>query len=534
MTHSPHSAVAAQARTTPCDALRPADSPGAVNLPPDAPNSSGGPAVSVATDPPSPKGDYDLLSIRPIGSVTPSLENQVLYKPVDPADPETVALADSIRRFGVLVPLLTTADGWIVSGHRRHRAARMAGLTELPCLSLPFEKDQNHAQFMSLLRECNRQRVKTLDEVLREEVAAASADPERAWDDLIDHRIEQSKAAMCAPEMEVHGTTHRKRISAAKLPFLRAIQEVLEEYRAYWPMSDRAIHYQLLNRPPLTHATKPASRYRNSPASYKRLVDLLTRGRLAGHIPMGAIADTTRPITLWAVHPGAQPFLREQIDGFLQNYYRDLLRSQPNHVELFVEKLTILPLVRPVAAEFTLTITTGKGYCSLPPRAALAERYRRSGKSHLTLLLLVDHDPDGAEIAQSLVRSLRDDFGIHSIDPVMVALRADQVKDWDLETDMTAKRSSSNYKKFVERHGHDVFELEAAPPELLQQALRETIRSVIDLEMFQREIEAEKRDAAFLAARRRTVLRLLGELTDVDDSDPDNQPLTEGETDARE
>ena len=37
---------------------------------------------------------------------------------------------------------------------------------------------------------------------------------------------------------------------------------------------------------------------------------------------------------------------------------------------------------------------------------------------------------------------------------------------------MKAKASSSNYSKFVEKHGDDVYELEALPPKILQQELR--------------------------------------------------------------
>ena len=54
-------------------------------------------------------------------------------------DPEAIAtLAESIRQYGVLNPLTVrrTADGGyeLVAGERRLRAARVAGLTDVPCL----------------------------------------------------------------------------------------------------------------------------------------------------------------------------------------------------------------------------------------------------------------------------------------------------------------------------------------------------------------------------------------------------------------
>jgi hypothetical protein len=58
---------------------------------------------------------------------------------------------------------------------------------------------------------------------------------------------------------------------------------------------------------------------------------------------------------------------------------------------------------------------------------------------------------------------------------------------------MKAKQSSSRYEKFVERHGDDVFELEAVPPERLQEVLREAIDSVLDIEAFNAEVRREAR-----------------------------------------
>lgn len=54
-------------------------------------------------------------------------------------DPEAIAtLAESIRQYGVLNPLTVrrTANGGyeLVAGERRLRAARVAGLTDVPCL----------------------------------------------------------------------------------------------------------------------------------------------------------------------------------------------------------------------------------------------------------------------------------------------------------------------------------------------------------------------------------------------------------------
>jgi hypothetical protein len=94
------------------------------------------------------------------------------------------------------------------------------------------------------------------------------------------------------------------------MPLLQAIRRVLEDRHRFWPLSDRQIHYALLNDPPLIHANKPGSTYQNTPNSYKALVDLLTRARLEGSVPWEAIADERRPVITWNVHRDVQGFLR--------------------------------------------------------------------------------------------------------------------------------------------------------------------------------------------------------------------------------
>lgn len=395
----------------------------------------------------------------PVGALTPAVQNDLLYRPVDASDPEVRALAESIRTRGVIEPLVITRDHVIVSGNRRYVAGRLAGLTVLPCRRIDL--DSRDAGFLDTLREFNRQREKTDAERVREEVV--SADPEEAFRVLIEHR--QKSAQVSADFIHIDGQKTRPAISKAKLPFLRACIRVIEERKEFWPLSDRQIHYALLNNPPLTHASKPDSSYRNHPNCYKQLTELLTRARLEGNIPMSVIADETRPVQVWSVHPTIRTFVRGQLDDFLKGYYRDLQQSQPNHIEIVGEKNTVQSIVEPVASEFCIPMTTGRGYCSLPPRYALAERFRKSGKEKLILLVLSDLDPDGEEICHSFARSLRDDFGIGSVSALKVGLTREQVDRFRLPPGLEeAKPGSATYAKFVSKYGKQVYELEALPP----------------------------------------------------------------------
>ncbi len=64
--------------------------------------------------------------------IKPAPENDTLYRPVDSEDPEIVALAESIRKHGLREPIVVSADGYILSGHRRYTACESVGLLEVP------------------------------------------------------------------------------------------------------------------------------------------------------------------------------------------------------------------------------------------------------------------------------------------------------------------------------------------------------------------------------------------------------------------
>src|SRR5437773_9474144 len=286
----------------------------------------------------------------PLRLIEPSPENDKLYRPINRHDPGITALARSIRKYEIKEPIVITLDFFILSGHRRYAAAERAGLEEIPCVFEQIYKDD--PEFLPLLREFNRQRVKAIDEKLREEIVTAN--PEEAFRSLIEHR--KAQAAVSIGSIEIRGKKTRCEISAAKQPFLDAILRIINGWRDYWPLSDRRVHYALLNDRPLKHARKPDAVYGNDKRSYNALTELLTRARLAGIVPMYAISDETRPVCVFDVFEDPGPFIRREIDNFLKDYYRDLMQSQPNHIEIVGEKNTVGGLIKPVATKYCIPV----------------------------------------------------------------------------------------------------------------------------------------------------------------------------------
>jgi hypothetical protein len=443
-------------------------------------------------------GHVCILDMR---QITPSPGNDLIYRPASEDDPDLQALARSIAQRGVLEPLVLTLDHVILSGHRRYAAARLAGQREVPCrIESIYSFDDD---FPARLVEYNKQRSKTLDEKWREEIVAA--DPEDSYRNLVEHRTQ--RAAVNAECITIEGHKSRANISQAKTPFLNAIAKVINSLKDFWPLSVRQIHYQLLNDPPLRHASKPDSIYRNDKASYKSLVDLVARARVVGTIPFEVIGDETRPVVVGDTHTGTAPFMRRELDWFLKGYRRNLQQSQPNHIEIVGEKNTVQGILKPIAEEYCIPLTSGRGFCSLPPRYEMMQRLQASGKDKLVLLVVSDFDPEGEVICHSFARSMRNDFKIRNIHLIKVALTLEQGVRFNLPQDLEAKPSSTNYKKFVAKYGTAVSELEALPPRILQSELRAAIDSVMDCAAYNAEIEAEKTDAAYLDRARRNIHR---------------------------
>lgn len=448
--------------------------------------------------------------------ISPAPENDQLYRAINPDDPEIRELARSISERGVLEPLVISVDGFILSGHRRFTAARLAGLDRIPCRVVDVSRGDDRDAFVKLLREYNRQRVKSLDEVVRE--AIVDTDPEQAHERLLSHRA--TKSRVYYPKLHMGDRKARKRISAAKQLMLSAIIAIVFSLRDHWPISERKIHYKLLSNPPLRHASKPNSHYQNDRKSNADLSDLVTRARIEGLIPWEAIGDETRPVVTWDTHRSPAWFVQRELNGFLHGYWRDLQQSQPNWVELVSEKNTAAGDIQPVASKYCIPMTSGRGYSSLPPRYAMAQRFERSGAEKLIIIIVSDFDPDGERIAESFGRSMRDDFGLE-VHPIKATLTHQQTIDFGLKFGMDVEaKSSKNKAWFQRRYGKDAkaFEVDALETDHLQRIVEDVICSVIDVDAFNHEVEAEKRDAAYLECLRERAMRLIGDI-ELDEED---------------
>src|ERR1043166_6702232 len=90
---------------------------------------------------------------------------------------ENLDFAESVRKRGVLEPLLITSDNRVIAGHRRLEAAHKAGLIEVPVVILHLTDELD---ILEALVESNRQRPKTNEQIGRQAKALLVIEAERA------------------------------------------------------------------------------------------------------------------------------------------------------------------------------------------------------------------------------------------------------------------------------------------------------------------------------------------------------------------
>jgi hypothetical protein len=168
-------------------------------------------------------------------------------------------------------------------------------------------------------------------------------------------------------------------------------------------------------------------------------------------------------------------------------------------------------MVLRITKKYQIPTSSGRGFNSIDPWHDLYRRYVNSGKKRLIVIVLADFDPEGEMIPQVGGRTLRDDFGVMDLDIIKAGVKREQIENYNLPAQNFAKESSSNHQWFVERNDGDdtVYELEALDPEDMLGDLEDVIRSVVDIDLFNREAAIEQEEAAYLDATRKTATNAL-------------------------
>ena len=290
------------------------------------------------------------------------------------------------------------------------------------------------------------------------------------------------------------------------------VLQVARDLIDYWPITERHLFYRLIS----SDLTSQAHWRQHNNAEYPLvnvynvLSPLLKWMRIDNILPWESIADETRVLTQKVGFDSAKAFIREQTDDFLRYYSRCVAQDQPNHIEIWIEKQTLLKIVEPVADEYCRRVLCCRGYNSITFQADFYHRTMQAIDMGLRPVVLYfgDWDPSGVNMIYAAMQTIHDELGLdeQSIDFYRCGINPEHFSMIHENPEpLPAKPTDSRAKDFIARHGPSCYELDALHPKQLQALVRDSIRAFTDLEAVACNAAIENKEYQFLNGLKKDV-----------------------------
>ena len=286
-------------------------------------------------------------------------------------------------------------------------------------------------------------------------------------------------------------------LSRKSLEKLDWVQEIVREYKEYIPLTVRQIYYQLVGRDLIE----------NNINSYKRICELLSNARLEGLLNWNVIEDRTREFYNNSGFDNSKQFINQESRMFLNGYQRNLMQSQPDYYEIWIEKDALSSIFKKTADIYTIPVTVCKGYVSTTFINDYYNRAIESGKNPV-ILYFGDFDPSGCNMPISIQNRLFD-MGL-DVSVQRVALQHSDIFDYSLPNNPDAlKLSDPRAEKFIEQYGYISAELDALKPYVLESKIESAIDRRIDLSAYQNELQIQENELNEISEKKAKVISLL-------------------------
>ena len=277
------------------------------------------------------------------------------------------------------------------------------------------------------------------------------------------------------------------KMGAANKMRLEVINSIIEEYQQDgYVLTLRQLYYQLVSRDVVP----------NKQSEYSKLSTLLKEGRMAGIVDWDAIEDRLRkPFT-----PSAFDSPKDILEAAINQYALPRQNGQKTYVEVWVEKDALSGVLKRVTSGYHIPILVNRGYSSA---SAMFDSYNRfrlayaSGKD-VRVLYLGDYDPSGIDMIRDIYDRTMEFFDGRGEDDVdfkiiPIALTREQIQRYNPPAN-PAKITDPRAKDFIKKHGATSWEVDALPPNVLNQLLDDSIRGFIDTDVFKEIVNREQQD----------------------------------------
>jgi len=278
--------------------------------------------------------------------------------------------------------------------------------------------------------------------------------------------------------------------------------QIMEDYATQgYELTLRQLYYQFVARGWIA----------NNVREYKRLGDVVAKGRLSGLIDWNHLVDRTR-----GMEQNSHWSDPESIIASAANSYAvDKWQGQRYRPEVWVEKEALAGIVERACRELDIPWFCCRGYTSLSEIWAGAMRllsYRQKQKQTPVIIHLGDHDPSGIDMSRDITDRVRLFCGF-GVKVHRIALNMDQIIRYNPPPN-PAKTTDSRSKSYIEEYGEESWELDALEPGVLVQLIRDSVLALRQNDKYEALEAEEENDRQLLvscARRWSDVTELLGQ-----------------------
>lgn len=231
----------------------------------------------------------------------------------------------------------------------------------------------------------------------------------------------------------------------------------------------------------------------NTDMNYKWLGEIINDARLAGRLDWDYLDDEQRVLR-------DQPHWDDPegiLNAVASQYRTYRWASQPEHVEVWIEKDALLGVIRSVCTDNDVPYFSCRGYTSqsaMHDAALRLRRYEKQGQKTV-VIHLGDHDPSGVDMSRDIQDRL-ELFG-STAEVIRIALTMEQIEQYQPPPN-PAKLSDSRAAKYIDIYGDDSWELDAMDPAIMQALIADAIAEHRDDEQWALDTEAMETDRFIL------------------------------------
>ncbi len=281
----------------------------------------------------------------------------------------------------------------------------------------------------------------------------------------------------------------RPQKKTARLMF--QVKQILEEYRAHLPLTARQIFYRMV----------AAYGYPKTESAAGSLSEYLVRARRAEMIDFDHIRDDGISVMAQAHYADENDFYRHIHDEG-KDYKRDKLARQKMGIRVYCEAAGMMPQLERVCAPYSIPVYSCSGFDSVSAKYQLKEACWRTFvyQGRRTVILhLGDYDPSGESIfndglVEDVYAFLARDVPHKQPHEVAaferVALGAEHIERFNLPT-APPKSTDSRTKNW---QGAATCQLEALPPDVLAGLLDATVKTYLNLAVYERDLQEEEEE----------------------------------------